>query len=131
MSILIGFVADNINKPSFDLAGNEGSIKLEPLLRAGAAFRPIRWFNAALDVDLNEVDSGVVNVSLPESPSEAAMAAVMFRSTAANRYCAPEAFGQLSTRSRAEAQDREAEHTCRAQPESRDVPGLTVHAARV
>ena len=57
----LGLVADNINKPSFDLAGNEGTIKLEPLLRAGAAFRPIRWFNAALDVDLNEVDSGVVN----------------------------------------------------------------------
>ena len=55
-----GLVADNVNSPEFDLSGIDGSIELEPLFRAGAAYRPLRWFNVALDADLNEIDSGVV-----------------------------------------------------------------------
>lgn len=55
-----GLAANNINTPSFDRPGDRRPIELEPLLRAGLAYRPLRWFNLAFDVDLNEVDSGVV-----------------------------------------------------------------------
>jgi hypothetical protein len=55
-----GLAADNVNGPEFDLADQRSVYRLKPLLRAGAAWRPLRWFNAALDLDLNAVDSQVV-----------------------------------------------------------------------
>jgi hypothetical protein len=35
-------------------------VTFDPVIRAGAACRPLRWFNVAADLDLNAVDSGVV-----------------------------------------------------------------------
>ncbi len=55
-----GLVAYNVNGPDFDLSMNAGSLELEPLFRAGVAYRPLRWFNAAFDFDLNEIGSGVI-----------------------------------------------------------------------
>ena len=55
-----GLVAYNVNGPEFDLSMNAGSLELEPLFRAGVAYRPLRWFNAAFDFDLNEIGSGVI-----------------------------------------------------------------------
>jgi hypothetical protein len=56
----LGLSATNLNSPSFDLAGIDRPITLEPLLRGGAAWAPLTWFNVAIDLDLNEVESGVV-----------------------------------------------------------------------
>jgi len=56
----IGLAADNINTPAFEFALIRRAIEMKPLFRAGAAYRPLHWFNAAVDLDLNEVDSGVV-----------------------------------------------------------------------
>ena len=55
-----GIAGSNLNSPEFDLAGVSRVVELQPLFRGGAAWRPLRWFNVALDLDLNEIDSGVV-----------------------------------------------------------------------
>jgi len=55
-----GLTASDINSPTFDLAGISRSIVMRPRFRSGAAWRPLRWFNLALDADLNEIESAVV-----------------------------------------------------------------------
>jgi len=55
----LGLVGTNLNSPSFDF-NNGRSYDLDPVFRAGGTWAPTRWFNAALDVDLNEVESDVL-----------------------------------------------------------------------
>jgi len=55
----LGLVGTNVNSPSFEFDGGR-SYDLDPSFRAGGAWAPLSWFNAALDVDLNELDSGVI-----------------------------------------------------------------------
>jgi hypothetical protein len=55
----LGLVGTNVNSPSFDFNGDR-SYDLDPAFRVGGAWAPLSWFNAALDVDLNEVDSSVI-----------------------------------------------------------------------
>ena len=52
----LGLVGTNLNSPSFDFS-NDRSYDFNPLFRAGGTWTPVKWFNAALDVDLNKVDS--------------------------------------------------------------------------
>ena len=56
----LGLVANNVNRPAFELSQDLGEIEIDPLFRVGAAYRPCSWFGVAADLDLNEVDSGVV-----------------------------------------------------------------------
>lgn len=55
----LGLAATNVNSPSFDFEGGR-KYDLEPSFRVGGTYAPVRWFNAAMDVDLNEVDSNVI-----------------------------------------------------------------------
>jgi len=57
----LGANATNVNGPSFDDAGGGGSFKLATQVRGGAAWSPKGWLTVAGDLDLNEVDSQVVN----------------------------------------------------------------------
>jgi hypothetical protein len=56
----VGLVGSNLNSPEFDLPFDLGTFELEPLVRAGVAYRPFKWFNVAADVDLNEIESAVI-----------------------------------------------------------------------
>jgi hypothetical protein len=55
-----GVAASNINTPTFDLAGIGRSVEFRPRFRGGAAWRPLGWFNVAVDLDLNEVESAII-----------------------------------------------------------------------
>jgi len=55
----LGFVATNVNSPSFEFEGGR-SYDLDPSFRVGGTWAPLSWFNAALDFDLNEMDSNVI-----------------------------------------------------------------------
>ncbi|MBI3448893.1 MAG: conjugal transfer protein TraF [Acidobacteria bacterium] len=57
----LGATATNVNAPEFDYAGGGGSFKLERQIRGGAAWSPKGWITVAGDLDLNEIDSQVVN----------------------------------------------------------------------
>jgi hypothetical protein len=62
-----GVVARNINSPSFDMVpltpGGEDSIKEEPQVRAGVAYRPFSSLILAADIDLTENETTVSGTS--------------------------------------------------------------------
>lgn len=63
----VGVVARNVNSPSFDMQpltpGGEDSIKEEPQVRAGIAYRPFGSLILAADIDLTENDTTVSGTS--------------------------------------------------------------------
>ena len=62
-----GVVARNVNSPSFDMLpltpGGEDSIKEEPQVRAGVAYRPFGSLILAADIDLTENETTVSGTS--------------------------------------------------------------------
>lgn len=55
-SLTIAAVAKNLNGPKFDVSNGE-KLKLDPMLRAGAAYKIGEWVELALDADLTENES--------------------------------------------------------------------------
>lgn len=62
-----GIVARNVNSPSFDMLpltpGGEDSIKEEPQVRAGVAYRPFGSLILAADIDLTENETTISGTS--------------------------------------------------------------------
>jgi hypothetical protein len=52
-SLTLALVGKNLNKPSFDIKGG-GEFELDPMIRAGAAYKVGSWVELALDADLSE-----------------------------------------------------------------------------
>jgi F plasmid transfer operon, TraF, protein len=66
----VGIVAKNLNSPEFDapdlkdkngtvLAGSGGVVRLQPQVRLGVAFDPVKWLTLAADLDLTENETVV------------------------------------------------------------------------
>ena len=56
----LGLSGMSLNGPSFTLPGNAPDFDIDPAVRVGGAYRPLQWFNVAMDFDVTEVDSGVI-----------------------------------------------------------------------
>jgi len=56
----IGLEGMNLNAPEFDFSGGQGTLRLDPRVRAGVGWNPNRWVTIGADLDLSEVDSHVV-----------------------------------------------------------------------
>lgn len=52
-SLTVAIVGKNLNRPSFDIQGG-GKVELEPMVRAGAAYKLGNWVELAMDADLTE-----------------------------------------------------------------------------
>jgi hypothetical protein len=55
-----GLSGMSLNGPSFTLPGDAPDFDIDPAVTIGGAYRPLRWFNVAMDFDVIEVDSGVI-----------------------------------------------------------------------
>jgi hypothetical protein len=55
-SLTLALVGKNLNSPAFDIAAvaGGGEYELEPMIRAGAAYKPNSWIELAVDADLTE-----------------------------------------------------------------------------
>ncbi len=55
-SLTLALVGKNLNTPAFDIAAaaGGGEYELEPMVRAGAAYKPNNWIELAVDADLTE-----------------------------------------------------------------------------
>lgn len=55
-NLTLALVGKNLNSPAFDIAAvaGGGEFKLDPMFRAGMAYKPNNWVELALDADLTE-----------------------------------------------------------------------------
>lgn len=59
--VRLGLSGTNLNAPEFDFKSRPGTFKMDPLVRAGVSWTFKKWLTLAGDLDLNEIDSHVVD----------------------------------------------------------------------